>query len=175
MLTNLCGSIVYPFMPQLIKMLPHVPGQDKAIVDAQASAMGKYMLYGLASSVAATAVAIMLLSGGIGLLKRRPWSVKTLNVWAILRMAVAIGQTIVGLIINAETKMILAGAAAGPGGASHASSGVQSFAMSIGPVGALIGLAWACALPVFILIWFRRAAISAQIAAWRAVGPSPPP
>jgi hypothetical protein len=108
-------------------------------------------------------VAVMLLIGGIGLLRRRPWSGTLLIAWAIIRIPLAFAETVVGIGMQQEQ---LAAMSSQPGGAM-----VSAFASGFAWFGAVVSIAMYCALPTFMLIWFTRPAHRRTLEAWRIVPP----
>jgi hypothetical protein len=112
----------------------------------------------------ATTLAVLLLAGGVGLARRRPWSIKTLTTWALLKILLSVVSTILGWTIQQEMWEAM------QTGNPALASGVRGWATGFALFVLLVGLVWACALPVFVLIWFARATIRAQVAEW---GPAP--
>lgn len=107
---------------------------------------------------------ILLLTGGILLLRHRRAAASLLQVWAVLKI------TIGGLLIyknSALTRMqmdlMLSSETFGEGKGTEAVGTITSFAVWIGLA---FGFIWLCVLPVFVLIWFNRRKIKEEISIW---------
>lgn len=113
------------------------------------------------SSGLMSATAAILLIAGIGILKRRRWSVRTCAGWAILKMLVIVPQAVAGAMMQ-QAQMEKFSQQAGnamPGG-----TGIFA-AIHVFTIGATI--AWGWALPVFLLIWFSRAKVKQETVQWK--------
>lgn len=108
-------------------------------------------------SVIAGMLSVLLLVIGIGLVRRRPWAIPTAKVWAVLKIL----MVIVNLGISTVIQRSIAEAIQQAGTTSRGP------ALHSTPTGIAFGLAWGCALPVFMLIWFARQEIREEIARWR--------
>jgi hypothetical protein len=97
-----------------------------------------------------------MLAIGIGLLRRRPWSVRVGVVWAVVDIALTIVCSAystweqIGVLGNQLGGMIV------PSGITWAGGGCL-FGCSV-----LVG----CAFPAFFLIWFSRRTIKDEVATW---------
>ena len=110
----------------------------------------------------------MLLVGGIALARRRPWASGTLVAWAVLRIVQAIPAVLVGYFMQmAMFEAMEEAAASSGGGGGGFPTGMSSIMAAFGIVGLVIGLLIAWALPAFVLIWFARSRIRAEVAEWR--------
>ena len=122
-----------------------------------AASLEKLQRLTIINSTMGLPVAVLLLVSAIGLVTRRRWSVSASKAWAVLRILVGILSTALGLWMQ-EAFMEASPAMAGV--SSGLIRGMQVF-------GAILGIAWSCTLPVFALIWFSRAKIKTEVAAWR--------
>lgn len=115
------------------------------------------------SGVVSSLLAIVLLVGGIQLLRRRPQAVLTLRIWAVLKVILAVVSSVMGVIIQQQQAEITAAqlAKAGPG-MPFGSGWINAFAM----VGMLFSCLWLLALPAFLLVWFQLRSVKADIAGW---------
>ena len=123
--------------------------------------MRRWATWTVVVSLLSAAVAILLLAAGIGLVQRRRWSPRVFTIWAPLKIVLAIASTVVGWAIQQETMEAMRTQVPGMGALGPGT--MESFAS----VGAVFALLWGCALPVFVLIWFARGSIKAQVAEWR--------
>lgn len=171
-LSNTCGTVANLFMPFILGSMAKVAGPGGSVVEAQVRMSQHYAMFMVIGSLASLAVAVMLLIGGIGLLKRKARSVRILKIWAIVRLLVAIPLSILGHRIGTEMFVAMEQAAAQSSKGAPMPLWFPGFLSSMGALGVVIGFMWAAALPVFMLIWFSRKAIKAEVAGW---SDAPPP
>ena len=122
--------------------------------DVKMAAMRKWASWSRVSAVATIAAAMILLAGGIGLVKRAHWGVGVIQAWAVIRMAVAVGSGVLAGMVQWET---LAGMR--QQGFPIAGETVMAFSVAF-------SVLWGWALPVFMLIWFGRRRIRDEVAGW---------
>jgi hypothetical protein len=152
------------FAENMTQNLPQADAdQMRAVFDGQK----KYMIPTVIVGVLLLVCGVMLLAGGIGLYTKRAWSRSTLLAWAALKIIASIAGLIVGILgMQAQTEAIKqmdnsqAGAAAAMG-------------QSYGYIGAGVGFVWQMLLPIFMLIWFSRASIKAEVESWKELANQP--
>jgi len=93
--------------------------------------------------------AVLLLAAGVTLLKRRPAG-RTLHL-AYGALALVVGVVNIGVVFSAISK----------------ASAEMPAPMRAGMIGGAFGGAVGLAYPVFLLVWFLRAAIAAEVDRWR--------
>ncbi|HSW46695.1 MAG TPA: hypothetical protein VLM89_14125 [Phycisphaerae bacterium] len=98
-----------------------------------------------------------LLAIGIGLLKRRPWSVTLARFWAPLSILLAVCNF---FVVHAMQKQMFEAMA------DQGTPVPQGMAGGIAAGSAACGLMFGCAFPVFMLIWFARRKIKDEVAGW---------
>lgn len=108
-------------------------------------------------SVLTSAVAVLLIVAGAGILKRAAWSPRAARIWAVLKMVLVIANLVVTFEIQ-RSALAAATQAGGPGMTVNANL--------IMIPSLCFGLLWGWALPVFLLIWFSRASIKEQVSKW---------
>ena len=108
-------------------------------------------------------LAIVLLIGGIGLLRRRAWGRSTCLTWAGLKMVLVVGNSVLSYIVQQAQFQAMA---EDPNMAGNMPGFLPALMQAMGAVGLVIGLIWGWALPIFMLIWFSRRKIKAEIAQW---------
>lgn len=126
-----------------------------------------WKIFGIVQGLVMAIVALMLLVGGIKLLKRQAGSIGLLKGWALLKLVTGIGGTIFQTQMTREQMAITlkqAGEAAGSAGNQMTETFVGIGMM----IGVVFGVIWLAILPVFLLIWFARAAVKAEVARWSA-------
>ena len=112
-------------------------------------------------------VAIVLLIGGIGLTKRNPRSPKTCRIWAGLKMLLVVYSSIVTFLSSQAQMEAMQRMLEKDPNTAGAMSGLFGTLMAIiGPVILVFAIVWGWALPIFMLIWFSRRKIKAEIAQW---------
>jgi len=115
-------------------------------------------------AIRATSSGSMLLSvglfvGGVHLVRRKAAGLRILAVWSVLKIIAAFGFGAINYFVQREmTAAVLASTQAT--GLSDELVGL--FAM----LSYIFGVLWMSALPVFLLIWFRRLAIAEETKGW---------
>ena len=107
------------------------------------------------ASIIGLALASLLLTGGIGLVRRRAGGITLCKIWAWI----SIPWTMIGLVVAAYFQLRV------PAEAQQMGAGFQYFGLA---VGACYGLTIGIGFPVFMLLWFSRAKIKDEVAAWEA-------
>jgi len=135
-LFTLIGTAVNPQQQELMASLP-----------------GWYQSYTRAGTFVGAGIAVLLLGGGILLLKRRPACRPMLLTYAVL----AILSNLIGTAATFKAFSNMSG------------TGQQAEVMRVGMVvGAVVGAAVGLALPVFLVIWFLRSKIRMDMRSWGA-------
>lgn len=157
-LTGLMGMLA-PLFNQLF--IEFMPADQTAMYQTQA----RYQWWGVGLSVAAMLVAVLLLVGGIGLLKRRPAAVSRLKTWAVakivLTLAMATFQGVMQAGMWESMQQQAQQQTQQPGAALPEVFSNLMIAMTVA-----FTLAWGLALPVFMLIWFGRKKVTAEVRSW---------
>ena len=147
-------------MPMFTASMPDPTGTM-----AQMNDMSGFMLL---SSLVMTALAIMLLVAGIGIVKRRPWAPSATIVWSILKILYGIVSSVAGYLMQrgymANLKNDMAAQTTGQG--QQVATSMMSAMEAIMPLFVLLQIAFVAALPVFLLWWLTRKKIRADIATW---------
>lgn len=134
-------------------------------LEAQAAVGDEFFLQNMISNAGSMALALLVFVGGIMLLQRRRIAAKLLCSWAIAKILWSFVGGYIGYQVASKTVEMTQAAQSqptNPAGPDIAAM-VQSFSVLM--VGA--GVCWLWILPVFILIWFARQPIKAEIANWR--------
>jgi hypothetical protein len=140
-------------------MLKNVPNQGGQV--EQIEAMDRMQPWVVGSSLVALFVAILLLVAGIMLVRRRAVARTLCMSWAGIKIIFAIVNTIVSFMMQPGQIQ-----SAPPQGAAAITTSMQTMEGPIVIFFQLINLAWALALPVFMLIWFNRTKIKDEVATW---------
>lgn len=148
-----CGGIVMPFaMNTLTGLMPN--DQSKAVF----AGMSDHLAWGVAAGVTGMAVGVLLLTAGIGMVQRRRWSVRAHAIWAVLAILQSGVGGVYGFLIQQSQFQAMKA-----GGMPPTPFPMEAFAAA----GVLVGLLFACAYPVFMLVWVFRSVIRDQVAGWR--------
>lgn len=150
-LSNLMGAVSPFLMGFVAQNMP--PGQEGVF-----GAMIEWRAWIVASSVLGVAAAVLLLASGIAVVGRRPSGPLLMRVWAVAKMGIAVFGAWIGYVTQQAQFEAMAAQGQGP---------PAGFAGPLAYSGVVLGLLWAWALPVFVLIWFARPKIKAEAAAWR--------
>jgi hypothetical protein len=137
---------------------------DDPMLTAQAEIAARYMPFNVANSVILVALGVVLLIGGIKLLRRRRSGVGMTRLWAIGRIVWSLPAAYVTYVMTNETVRLMQQAAADSG--QPMPGGFTTLLQAMGPIGAALSLCMWCVVPVFVLIWFARAKIKNEVAAW---------
>ncbi len=112
---------------------------------------------------AAAGLSVWLLIAGIGLSRRRPWARSHTVGWSVAKILLSFISTTMGIVFASATVDQIN---------SQLSQGGSTppFTVSIGVMLVFVAIAmvWALLWPVFLLIWFSRAAVKDEVAAWAA-------
>jgi hypothetical protein len=153
MLKGIWGLLTPLFMDAMADMMP-----DESA--APFEVMEKWASYFAAMYTATILAAGVLLAAGIGLVKRLQWGVTAVWLWVFVRIVVAVGEAVLGS--QAQHEQLTAMAQQDPslqGMGSDFASGMAALTL-------VVTLLWGCALPVFMLIWFLRKKIKAEVTGW---------
>lgn len=114
-----------------------------------------------AQNCLALILAVVLLTGGIGLLQRRGWSRPTLMGWSIAKLILVAIGIVVGFLGGGAAQIEQMNQ-------QFADAGMD-FAVSQGMVitATIVSAIWFAAWPIFLLIWFSRGTIKNEVDAWR--------
>lgn len=129
------------------------------MLKGQAESLQAWLPWTVSSSLAAAAVAVLLLLGGLKLVKRNPAAPGLLRFWAILKLPVAVFMTIVQSLAQKDQF------AAIQGSTTAMPMGTGFFDL-MGAIGVVFSVVWYGSLPVFMLIWFARKKARAEVAGW---------
>jgi F0F1-type ATP synthase membrane subunit c/vacuolar-type H+-ATPase subunit K len=151
---GLCGAFSFFFVDAMSNLLNNMPG---ATANPGLDSLQEHKTYTLISSFATLGIACLLLFGGIVLLGRKQKALTMLRVWAAARIALAVVQSAMGYVMNKEQMQTMA---------NSGNPMPLGFTETFFIIGLVIGLAWAFALPVFLLIWFARDKIHRETAEW---------
>ena len=155
-LGGLWGVVGPYFMRAMMSAMPPMPANQTATL----AVMQKWQTWTIAASLLGLPLAVVLLTGGIGLLRRRAWARPTCQGWAIFKILVVVATSTVGSLIQRDTFAAM----------SQADPNMPAMVTGVGEsmavVGLVIGVAWGWALPVFMLIWLARGKIKNEIAGW---------
>jgi len=114
-----------------------------------------YAVPGLVLQAVAVLIPGALLVGGVLLVRRRRAAVRWLVTWAIVKLLHGAAAVVMGYLVQ---QAMLASMGAGPAGPSRAFvNGVMLASFTVTAV-------WITALPVFVLLWFTRPRVRADVA-----------
>ncbi|MDF1657798.1 MAG: hypothetical protein P1U58_09305 [Verrucomicrobiales bacterium] len=136
--------------------------QQGADTDKVADYMGQMKSISTVSAIAMGVVSLVLLTGGILLLKRNPKAPIFLQVWGVLKI-LAGGYFSFRSMALTRVQMDLMMEMNGGGSEAEMMQKVTDYAVFGGMI---FGLLWLAALPVFFLIWFGREPVKQEIAKW---------
>lgn len=136
-------------------------GVDQAKVDDYLSQLAQASYAG---AVAYSVLGILLLTGGILILRRRKTGSPLLQLWAVLK--ILIGGVLIyknSSLTGMQMNLMLSSETLGGAQEAQMVGSIASYAVWIGLA---FGFIWLCVLPVFLLIWLNRSKIKAEISTW---------
>lgn len=134
-------------------------GQPQAMADAAA----RYTPYLVVANILTLGVAVVLLVGGIGLVKRRRWSRMALLHWSWMKMLVAVVGGVLGYLVQQAQFEAMQN---DPDISGQMPAMFGSIMRTFGGVGLVLQITWFWALPVFTLVWFNRRPIRHEVSQW---------
>ena len=156
-----CMGLGWPALAALFTSA--LPEEQAGMMDATTAFAPLMMI----SAGLTLAVAIVLLIGGIGLTKRSPRSPKTCRIWAGLKMLLVVYSSIVGYLVQqAQMEAMQRMLEEDPNTAGAMPGFFGTLMAIVGPVILVFAIVWGWALPIFMLIWFSRRKIKAEVAQW---------
>lgn len=99
--------------------------------------------------------------------RRRPVARPAAVWWSIAKIVVALGSTALAAWLQYTIMTEVSQAVAADPSAPAQMQGVMTGVM-VATIGMMVvwGVLWGCALPVFMLVWFSRATVRAEVARW---------
>ena len=147
-----CGMIVPLAMPRYIAWLESQPNVPQEQIDLTKASMPP-VVWTLLAGLVGLALGTILLIGAIRLLRRRSSGVGLCKFWAW----VTIPWSIVGFVIGMYLQMQV------PKGSQQMGAAGQYIGLAFGGCWVLV---MGVGLPLFMLYWFTREPVRAEIAAW---------
>jgi len=163
-LAGLLLPLMMSFMDKMFSNLP--PGQPNPL-----AGMREYMGWFAAMSISSGLAAVLLLTCGIGLTKRRPWVVPAIRVWAVLKIVIEAGSSVVTAMMQTHQMQTMMTTSAS---SARGTMPPPEFFIGFAIVGAVVGFVIYSLFAVFMLIWFRVRSVREETAKWQAAAPAPP-
>ena len=155
---GMLGAILEAIGPLMMERLGEMmPDEVPDFMEPMAAYRG--MLF--VRSAALFVVAGLLLTAGIGLLRRRSWAMPLAILWAVLKLGVVVFDA----WLDAQVSRGVMEAMSESG---EMASGMQ--VMNATPflwVGIVMTIVWGWALPLFTFVWFAVPKIRADVRGWR--------
>ena len=158
-LQGFCGLLSMLLMTVFINVLPQEM-QDQFQTQAQSSF--PYPAFHAVQVLAEFALAVVLLVGGIMLVRRNPKAGGLLTVYAALDLMSNTYGAAIGFFV---VRSSMAAMQSDPQ-MQQMPAGVTGIMQSVGPVFVVIGWLISAIWPVFLIIWFRRAKVRQSMANW---------
>lgn len=155
---GILGGILGMLGPAINKVMIEVLPADQA---GSFEAQTKYQWWLAGLSLLATFIALWLLLGGIGVLKKRPAGAGKIKIWAIIKIVFVIVMVGCQVVIQRHMFDQMQAQQAG-----QALPSIFNFTDIIVFLSLGFGLLWGLALPVFMLIWFGRRTIKDEVQTW---------
>ncbi len=110
------------------------------------------------------ALAAMLVFVGLAILHRRPSAIALATWWSVSKILYTLAGTALGIWLQYD---MLETVMSGQTLPANAPATMPVFMLSGAIFGGVISIVWGCALPVFLLIWFRLRHVRAETARWQ--------
>lgn len=143
----------YLLLPMFQKLAGNAPGMQAAF---------GYKNWNLALGVVGLLAGGLLISAGIKLRARSPVAMTQVMWWSVIRMVMAVVQAVVASL--AQWNTIQSMNSSQSGAMPPAAVAIQKMLVPLTGAGTLL---WGWALPIFMLVWFRRAKIRKEVSSWR--------
>lgn len=156
MLCNVSGFIVSTLYKWLAGFLGSMGQPDRAI-EITADVADKYQAMFIVYSILAIGASLWLLLASISLVKRRPGSSRSIIAWSIVEFVLQCASIGLQVVLTKAVADVLRGEGLGR-------QATETYVMAV--INGCSMLVVSIALPIFMLIWFSRAKIKAEIASW---------
>ena len=150
LLSGVWGIVAPRAMEALVSFAPgSAPESFRATLDV----MNAWRVWTTLLALLSVGAAGLLLAAGILLIKRRAKAITVLKIWAVIRLPLVVAGSALGLVLQNAMREV-------PDAPS------VPFAEVMAATGAVFGLLFGCALPVFFLIWVARERVKAEVRRW---------
>ena len=157
------GAVVAPFSLLITKSALESMVSQGADPDAVETYIGKAQSIAYLSAAILGIVALLLLFGGIQLMKRKKIASPVLQVWAVLKVAAGGFLNYKNFHLTREQLEITNSVQAGNAEIAQMTESITTVSLIVGMV---FGGLWLLALPVFLLVWLNRAKVKEEIQSW---------
>lgn len=131
----------------MLRFLAEKGGDEFKEIQPLASAYDGMSIYMIVDAGIKVLFAVMLLAAGIGLLKRRAWSIKLSNFWSVSRIVTAVGMMMWGLAVMSGFQDQL------QAGQNAQQQQIQQISQNVGNV---LGIVMVCIYPIVSLVFLSK-------------------
>lgn len=107
-------------------------------------------------------LSLWLLIAGIGLVKRRRWSRSNHIAWAFAKILISVVSAVISFVVLEDFVNMIN---------DQMSTGGQTppftFSSQLFMIILIVSIVWYLIYPIFVLIWFSRATVKAEVQQWR--------
>ena len=139
---------------------------DDAGMEKLDAYMEKMTSLSMMSAVILGTLALLLLIGGILLLKQKKIAPTLLMVWAALKMVAGGFLNYKNYLLMQDQFAILSPTAGVEGLGAAEAEAISNITSISAMIGLIVGTLWLMAFPIFLLIWFNRRKIKEEIRGW---------
>jgi hypothetical protein len=154
---TLLSVLALRYNPDVLAKIAKTDAQKEFM---QSPLIQTWLAANVVGNILSTALAVMLLVCAIGLIRRRPWSIKGLFAWAVLKVILEIAGAGLDYVMYTKISQAISQglleSTSVPAMFRLWSVNAMTFSLVIG-----------CGLAVFVLIWLARAETREEVAAWR--------
>ena len=150
-----CNAVSTMATPFMMGMVP----EDQR----PATPQGVQLVVQVVQLCAAFALSVWLLIAGIGLTRRRPWARGQCIGWSLMKIVLTVISSGVGVLMAPNMVQQINDQMTQGGGPPLFTLTVPMFIAFI-----VLSLLWYLVWPLFLLIWFSRPAVKAEVDTWAA-------
>ncbi|MDF1850141.1 MAG: hypothetical protein P1U85_04850 [Verrucomicrobiales bacterium] len=162
----LLQSATAPFMIPFTRKTMEPSVTDDAGMEKLDAYMEKMTSLSMMSAVILGTLALLLLIGGILLLKQKKIAPTLLMVWAALKMVAGGFLNYKNYLLMQDQFAILSPTAGVEGLGAAEAEAISNITSISAMIGLIVGTLWLMAFPIFLLIWFNRRKIKEEIQGW---------
>lgn len=155
---GIAGSLMSGAMAGMMGGMTPPPGSGPSPAETF-EIVARYQGVTIAHALVSIAVGVLLLVAGIKLRKRLKQSRKLIMIWAPLKVVMALAGSAIGYVMQQESAKLMAAAAT-------AANPVAGYMETMQTVMEILMFVWGIAFAVFMVIWFTRDSIAAEVETW---------
>lgn len=142
-----------------VDWLIEMAGEEEA---GQLLVLRDWKLYTIISQIGTMLLAVVLITAGVGLLKRSAWAATLCMVWAITKLIFELACFVPAMQLQSEQM-----AASLEDSSGQVPAGFEGMMQAFAIGSMCLTYVFILALPAFFIIWFLRRPVREEVARWR--------